>query len=92
MAKRTIKVRGLQLNEGLEKSLAEHQAGRVFGPFDNAHEAMEFLHAAQDLLVLMEKAMRQAAKLGVQYDLKKVRWLLDVTDQKLNRKLKSLTS
>ncbi len=81
-----------ELNEALEESLAEQQAGKLFGPFDNAREAMEFLYAAQDLLVLMEKAMRQAAKLGVHYDLKKVRWLLDVTDHKLERKLKSLTS
>ncbi len=89
MAKYTTKARALK--EGLEESLAEQRAGRVFGPFETAHDAMEFLYAAQDLLVLMEKALRQAAKLGKRYDPKRVRWLLDVPERELNKKLQGIT-
>jgi hypothetical protein len=91
MAKYVTKARALKLDEGLKESLAEQRAGQVFGPFDNARDAMEFLYAAQDLLVLMEKALRQAARLGKRYDPKKVRWLLDVSDRKLSEKLQRVT-
>ncbi|MDW8110564.1 MAG: hypothetical protein RMJ96_03035 [Candidatus Bipolaricaulota bacterium] len=91
MAKRAMKAKAPKLDEGLERSLAEQRAGQLFGPFDNAQDAMEFLYAAQDLLVFMEKALRQAATLGKRYDPKKIRWLLDVPDRKLARKLKRLT-
>lgn len=91
MAKRATKTRALKLDEGLERSLAEQRAGRVFGPFNNAQDAMEFLYAAQELLVFMEKALRQAARLGKRYDPEKVRWLLDVPDRKLTQKLKRIT-
>jgi hypothetical protein len=91
MAKYVTKARALKLDEGLKESLAEQRAGQVFGPFDNARDAMEFLYAAQDLLVLMEKALRQAAILGKRYDPKKVRWLLDVSDRKLSEKLQRVT-
>lgn len=75
----------------MKESLTEQQAGQVFGPFDNARDAMRFLYAAQDLLVLIEKALRQAVRLGKRYDPKKVRWLLDMSDQKLNEKLQRAT-
>lgn len=53
-----------ELEKGLQASLAEKQAERVFGPFATADETMEFLEAFQPLALLFEKALREAAKLG----------------------------
>ncbi|HUT86750.1 MAG TPA: hypothetical protein VMX15_01510 [Candidatus Heimdallarchaeota archaeon] len=36
-----------ELDKGLQASLAEKQAGRVFGPFTAAEKTMEFLGAFQ---------------------------------------------
>jgi len=77
-----------ELEKGLQASLAEKRAGRVFGPFTAAEETMEFLEAFQPLALLFEKALREAAKLGKQYDPKAVYWVLDLDDEALDRKLK----
>ena len=53
-----------ELEKGLQASLAEKRAGRVFGPFTAAEETMEFLEAFQSLALLFEKTLREAAKLG----------------------------
>lgn len=74
-------------DSGLEEALAQKRAGRVIGPFTTAKEAMEFLYAFQRLLVLVEQALREAAKIGTRYDPKVIHWLLDVEDQALKRKL-----
>jgi hypothetical protein len=76
------------LEKGLQASLAEKHAGRVFGPFTTAEETMEFLEAFQPLALLFEKALREAAKLGKRYDPKAVYWILDLEDEALDRKLK----
>ena len=77
-----------ELEKGLQASLAEKQAGRVFGPFTTADETMEFLEASQSLALLFEKTLREAAKLGKRYDPKAVYWILDIEDEVLDRKLK----
>ncbi|MFQ6090667.1 MAG: hypothetical protein ACE5LD_04440 [Candidatus Bipolaricaulia bacterium] len=40
------------LEEGLQASLAEEQAGRVLGPFTTAEEAMEFLEFARSFIAM----------------------------------------
>ena len=77
-----------ELEKGLQASLAEKQAGRVFGPFTAAEETMEFLGAFQPLALFFEKTLREAAKLGKRYDPKAVYWILDLDDEALDRKLK----
>jgi len=77
-----------ELEKGLQASLAENQAGRVFGPFTAAEETMEFLGAFQPLALFFEKTLREAAKLGKRYDPKAVYWILDLDDEALDRKLK----
>ena len=76
------------LEKGLQASLAEKRAGRVFGPFTAAEETMEFLGAFQPLALCFEKTLREAAKLGKRYDPKAVYWVLDLDDEALDRKLK----
>lgn len=77
-----------EIEKGLQASLAENRAGRVFGPFTTAEETTEFLEAFQSLVLLFEKALREAAKLGKRYDPKAVYWILDLEDEALDRKLK----
>ena len=77
-----------ELEKGLQASLAEKRAGRVFGPFTAAEETMEFLEAFQPLALFFEKTLREAAKLGKRYDPKAVYWVLDLDDEALDRKLK----
>ena len=77
-----------ELEKGLQASLAEKRAGRVFGPFVAAEETMEFLGAFQPLALFFEKTLREAAKLGKRYDPKAVYWVLDLDDEALDRKLK----
>ena len=77
-----------ELEKGLQASLAEKRAGRVFGPFTVAEETMEFLGAFQPLALFFEKTLREAAKLGKRYDPKAVYWVLDLDDEALDRKLK----
>ena len=67
-----------ELEKGLQASLAEKRAGRVFGPFTVAEETMEFLGAFQPLALFFEKTLREAAKLGKRYDPKAVYWVLDL--------------
>jgi len=80
-----------ELEKGLQASLAEKQAGRVFDPFTVAEETMEFLGAFQPLALFFEKTLREAAKLGKRYDPKAVYWVLDLDDEALDRKLGSLS-
>jgi hypothetical protein len=77
-----------ELEKGLQASLSEKQAGRVFGPFTAAEETMEFLRAFQPLALFFEKTLREAANLGKRYDPKAVYWILDLDDEALDRKLK----
>jgi hypothetical protein len=77
-----------QLKKGLQASLAEKEASRVFGPFTSAEETMEFLKAFQSLTLLFEKTLREAAKLGKLYDPKAIYWVLDLEDEALDRKLR----
>jgi len=78
------------IKKNLEESLAEKRAGRVFGPFTNAQEAMEFLQDFQHFVLLFEKALREAARLGKRYDPKTLHWLLDLEDRVLERKLRGI--
>ncbi len=77
-----------ELEKGLQASLVENRAGRVFGPFTDAEETMEFLGAFQPLALFFEKTLREAAKLGKRYDPKAVYWILDLDNEALDRKLK----
>jgi hypothetical protein len=79
-----------QLDQGLEEALAEKRAGKVIGPFTTAQDAMDFLNAFQRLIVLVEQALREAAKLGQRYNPETVHWLLNLEDLALERKLAAL--
>ncbi len=85
---RTKKRTPKEIRESIERSLAEKQAGQVFGPFETAEEAMQFLQDYQRLVLLTEKMLREAARLGKQYDPEKLCWLLDVDAVVLDRKLR----
>ncbi|MBI3659447.1 hypothetical protein HY230_03115 [Candidatus Acetothermia bacterium] len=78
------------LDEGLKQSLAEERAGKVVGPFTTADEAMEFLYAYQNFVVLLEKALREAAELGKRYDPQMLSWIIDLERPALEEKLKVL--
>lgn len=84
ITKRTPK----EIRESIEKSLAQKRAGQVFGPFETAEEAMQFLRDHQRLVLLAEKMLREAARLGKRYDPEKLCWLLDVDAVVLERKLR----
>jgi hypothetical protein len=79
-----------RLEEGLKVSLAQQRSGQVFGPFETPQEVMKFLDAAQKFLVPLERALRQAAKLGREYDPEKICWLLEIEDKALQKKLKRI--
>jgi hypothetical protein len=79
-----------RIEEGLKVSLAQQRSGQVFGPFETPQEVMKFLDAAQKFLVPLERALRQAAKLGREYDPEKICWLLEIEDTALQKKLKRI--
>lgn len=85
--KRVIAAPQHRLAEGLKQALEEKRAGRVVGPFTTARDAMDFLNEYQRLLLLVEQALREAARLSRRYDPEKVRWLLDLEDSALKQKL-----